>query len=131
VKPVLPFLLVVLLGGACSPQPLPAQQRQKEIVWHSLGSWSGTGNLQADSFTSETGALRIQWATKRAGPAEADGRFRLTIHSAISGRPLAAAVDHRGPGTGTAFVSEDPRVFFTVVESHDLEWSFTVAERLE
>lgn len=77
----------------------------------------------------ETGALRIIWAAKPSGPASASGTFRVTIHSAISGRPLAVPVDQKGPGTGTAFVSEDARMFFSVVDSRDLDWSFTVEER--
>jgi len=34
------------------------------------------------------------------------------------------------PGKGTAFVSEEPRVFFLEVRSQDLEWTVTVSERL-
>ena len=53
--------------------------------------------------------------------------FKVAIHSSISGRPLVVPIDHRGPGRGTAFVSEEPRVFFALVtaqrsgvEDHDL-----------
>lgn len=127
-------------------------------MWRSLGSWSGHGSEQTDSFTSDTGALRIQWEAKSSGNSPAArhpnghstaqsprgggpdaaaalgvpvGTFRLTIHSSISGRPLSSAVvDHKGAGKGTAFVSEDPRVFFAVVESKGLDWSFTIEERL-
>jgi hypothetical protein len=100
---------------------------QSEIVWDRLGEWSGKGSVQTESFTGESGALRIKWQT-RAIPGRPEGTFLLTIHSAISGRPLQVAVDQRGPGGDTAYVSEDPRVFFAVVEAADLEWSFEVAE---
>jgi hypothetical protein len=40
------------------------------------------------------------------------------------------AVEHRGPGAGTAFVSEESRMFYTVVDSQHLDWSFTVEERI-
>ncbi len=72
--------------------------------------------------------MRIQWEAKPAGAAS--GAFKLTIHSAISGRPLFVALDQKGPGKGTAFVGEDPRVFFAVIDSQDLDWSFTVQERV-
>jgi hypothetical protein len=52
------------------------------------------------------------------------------VHSAISGRPLAAAIlDHRGEGKGTTYFSEEPRVFFLNVTSSDVEWKISVFER--
>jgi hypothetical protein len=79
---------------------------------------------------SDTGVMRILWEAKSAGPAPPAAAFRITIHSAISGRPLLVAVDQKGAGKGTAFVGEDPRVFFAEVDSLGLDWSFTVEERL-
>ena len=112
-------------ASACGSQSTPAA---KEIViWHTVGSWSGHGNGQSESFTSDTGALRVRWETSNEVPADA-GAFRLTAHSAISGRPLQLAVDHRGVGRGTSYVNEDPRVFYLVIESANLDWSFTVEE---
>src|SRR4029077_2587396 len=65
------------------------------VVWRSLGAWSGSGSMQTESFTSDTGSLRVRWQTNdEARPG--DGTFRVTLHSAISGRPLVQAVDHRG-----------------------------------
>ena len=100
---------------------------ESEVVWDRLGEWSGKGSLQTESFTGASGALRVKWQT-RAIPGRPEGTFLLTIHSAISGRPLQVAVDQRGPGADTAYVSEDPRVFFAVIEATDIEWSFEVAE---
>jgi hypothetical protein len=74
--------------------------------------------------------MRILWEAKPTTPVPSAGTFRLTIHSAISGRPLFVAVNHKGPGKGTAFVGEDPRVFFAEVDSRDVDWSFTVQERV-
>lgn len=96
-------------------------------MWHSLGSWSGRGVSQTESFTSDTGALRVRWTTKNP-PAPGGGAFELTINSAISGRPLAVAVEQQGAGGATAYVTEDPRVFFAVVNSAELDWSFTIEE---
>jgi len=97
------------------------------VVWRPLGSWSGRGNKQTESFTSDTGSLRVRWqTTDEIQPG--DGTFRLTLHSAISGRPLVQAVDHRGAGADTSYVSEDPRIFYVVVDSVRVEWSFTIDE---
>jgi hypothetical protein len=80
---------------------------------------------------SDTGALRIQWEARSADHSERTGTFRLTIHSSISGRPLSQPiVDQKGAGKGMTFFSEDPRVFFAVVESEDLDWSFTIQDRI-
>ena len=127
------FLLAcVVISGACSTQQAasPQQIPKQEIAWHTVGTYSGHGNEQSASFTSDNGAMRILWEAKPTGPGSSSGTLRITIHSAISGRPLLVAVDHKGPGKGTAFVGEDPRVFFAEVDSQDLDWSFTVQERI-
>jgi hypothetical protein len=97
--------------------------------WDTVATFSGQGNEQTQSFPSE-GTLRILWEAKATGVVSPSAAFRLTIHSAISGRPLSVAVDHKGPGKGTAFVGEDPRTFFAVVDSRDLNWTFTIQERV-
>jgi hypothetical protein len=122
--------LIAIVGFAsvvsgCGSQSTSAAKQV--IVWQPVGSWSGHGNRQSESFTSDTGALRVRWTTSNEAPAHA-GAFRLTAHSAISGRPLQLAVDHRGVGGGTSYIDEDPRVFYVVVESANLDWSYTVEE---
>lgn len=127
-----PFLLLILISiSACGDPPVPAANAQQQsVIWNTVGTWTGRGDQQLDSFTSDTGALRIEWEAKAEKDAEASGTFRLAIHSAISGRPLTVPVDHPGAGSGTVFVSEEPRVFFAVVTGEGMEWSFTVSERL-
>jgi hypothetical protein len=115
-----------LVTGACGT-PAAKQAPREVVVWKSLGAWSGNGNTQTESFVGLTGALRMHWKTKTEVPKEA-GSFRLILHSAISGRVLQEPVDHKGQGEGTAYVAEDPRVFFATVESENLDWSFTVEE---
>ena len=114
-------LLVALVSGACQEHKLADRE---EVLWGKVGSWSGRGPLQTSSFQSDTGVFRVRWETKGA---EAGG-FKLVLYSAVSGRPLLDAVDHKGPGGGTVDLSEDPRVFYFVVESSDLDWSFTAEE---
>jgi len=116
---------LALVASACGSQATPAAT--EVVVWQPVGSWSGHGNGQSESFTSDTGALRVRWETSNEAPSHA-GAFRLTAHSAISGRPLQLAVDHQGIGRGTSYIDEDPRVFYVVIESANLDWSFTVEE---
>lgn len=52
----------------------------------------------------------------------------MTVHSAVSGRPLQTVVDHRGAGEGTALFEDDPRLYNLMVESAHVEWSFTVED---
>ena len=118
-------IVVLAMGAAACSQPPP--RREPEIVWRELGKWSGRGQVQTESFTGETGSLRIQWRTQTER-APGAGNFELTIHSAISGRPLQTAVDQKGAAEGTAYVAEDPRVFFAVVDSAGLDWAFTIEE---
>ena len=96
-------------------------------VWRPIGTWSGHGNRQTESFTSDTGALRVRWSTRSAAP-EADGQFRVTAHSAISGRLLEQVVETRGAGSGTGYVNQDPHVFYLMVESEAVDWTVAVEE---
>jgi hypothetical protein len=126
-------LAAVGMGGCRAATDQPAKSAERAVAWHRLGAWSGRGNLQTESFTSETGALRIRWETTppagNAGPA-ATGPFRLTAHSAISGRPLQEVVDHAGVGSGVGYVQQDPHVFYVVVDSSGVNWTFTVDEAI-
>lgn len=122
------LLTTAAIGVSDGRRVAPAKATTREVVvWRSIGNWSGRGDTQTGSFTSGTGSLRVRWQTgQEVRPG--DGRFRLTLHSAISGRPLVQAVDHRGVGADTAYLSEDPRVFHVVVDSAGVEWSFTIDE---
>jgi opacity protein-like surface antigen len=114
------------MAAACGGQASRADETpQRVVVWRAIGSWSGRGNRQTESFTSDTGALRVRWTTNREAPA---GAFRLTAHSAISGRLLEQVVDHRGAGSGVGYVNQDPHVFYLMVESDRLDWTFSVEE---
>jgi hypothetical protein len=123
-----------LASGACGPRanPKPEASAARGVAWRPLGSWSGRGNLQTESFTSETGALRMRWETKidKAEAPPAAGVFRLNAHSAISGRLLQLVVEQAGAGSGVGYVQQDPRVFYVVVESNQLSWTFTVEEAI-
>jgi hypothetical protein len=122
-------LAVVVFGAAlagCSSKPAAASRR--DTFWRKVGTWSGHSQLQTESWPGDTGAMRIRWSTSHAS---ADGAFQLTIHSAISGRPIQTVVDHAGDGEGTEFFSDDPRVYFAVVDARNLDWTFTIEEPVD
>ena len=83
--------------------------------------------MQTDPFISDTGSLRLRWETSREA-APGTGTFRVTLHSDVSGRSLLVAVDTRGVGRDTTYVTEDPRPFFLAVESSNLDWTIEAAE---
>src|SRR5262249_54031937 len=131
---VLAAALLVVAASGCSRRVEPAQGNDPKqvVVWHALGSWSGRGSRQTESVTSDSGAMRVRWratAVKEDKNPEA-GHFRVSAHSAISGRFLEQAVEHDGPGSGIGFVNQDPRVFYFVIESERLDWTFSVEEAI-
>ena len=87
---------------------------------------AGTDTIdkQLTQYTDDKGEAK---ATKDS----ADANFLLTIHSAISGRPLEVMVEQKGNGEGTAYLSEDPRVFFAVVDAANIDWTFTIEEPVD
>ena len=128
------LLAAALASCACGPRANPnAQAAARGVVWRPLGSWSGRGSLQTESFTSDTGALRVRWEASRPSSPDAptaSAVFRLNAHSAISGRLLQQVVDQAGAGSGVGYVQQDPHVFYVVVESSQLNWRFTVEEAI-
>jgi hypothetical protein len=118
----LSVMVLALSVPACGNR---APAREELTAWQPRGTWSGRGVQQTDPFISTTGLLRLTWETRGAPGA---GYFRITLHSDVSGRPLLVPVDRQGPGKDVAYVTEDPRGFFLLVESADLDWRVDVAE---
>ena len=114
----------LLLG--CTEKPVSASRR--DTYWRKVNTWNGHDRLQTESWPSDSGAMRIRWQTSHAGTGSL---FQVTIHSAISGRPMQTVVDHPGEGEGTAYFSDDPRVFFAVVDSKNIDWTFTIEEPVD
>lgn len=119
------LLVVVTLIAACRPSR-DAEAPRLVTVTREAGAWQGTGDSTI-GFVSDSGRFRIEWETRNEGPAGA-GTFRLTVHSAVSGRPIEVMADHRGVGRGSAEFADAPRVYNFMVESTNLEWSFIVHE---
>ena len=124
---VLWLLALPALGTGCAAPPARAEQAPGSgTAWRTLGTWSGNGSRQTDSFDVATGALRLRWEAKPT--AAAAGRFRVTLHSAISGRPLQDVVDDDGPASGTAHISDDPRVSYLMIDADGVDWTATLDE---
>lgn len=123
-------MAAALMTAGCSGQsPRAAEPPKQVIAWTTIGSWSGRGNRQTESFRSDTGALRVRWTSTLAdGQSRVSGALRVSAHSAISGRLLEQVVDHRGAGNGTSYVNQDPHVFYLMVESDHLDWTISVEE---
>jgi hypothetical protein len=115
-----------LVCGGCRTEP-KASVQQALVGWRRVGSFSGRGNSQTESFNIESGQWRIKWVTTNEKPAGA-GTFQVMVHSAVSGRPMMMAVEHRGTGRGTAYVNEDPRLYHLVIESSNVDWSVAMEE---
>jgi hypothetical protein len=116
----------VVMMSACQSAPETAP-KPAVMGWSPVASWSGHANYQTDSFNIGTGQWRIKWEAD-AAQTSANASFRVTVHSSISGRFVTLAVDHQGAGSGIAYVSEDPREFFLVVESSGVDWNVAVEE---
>jgi hypothetical protein len=97
------------------------------ITWRPLGSWSGRGDAQTESFEIGFEQFRIRWETRNETSPGA-GTFNVSLNSAVSGRILAQAVEHNGVGHDIAYVSVEPHFSYLVIESSGVDWSITAEE---
>lgn len=120
-----------VFASACeAPTARAAQVPAAATTWRTLGQWAGTGSRQTGSFDVASGALRLQWEA-RAGATTAGaapGRFRVSLYSAISGRPLQVIVDSASPASGTAHLVDDPRVSYLLIEAEGVSWTAALHE---
>jgi hypothetical protein len=114
-----------LLAAGCVNPPAPPPP-DPVAVTRALGTFQGRGS-QTIGVVSESGRLRVSWETRNEHP-PGGGTFRLALHSGVSGRPIELITDHRGNGKGTHEVTDDPRPYNLMVESANLDWSFSVEE---
>jgi hypothetical protein len=97
------------------------------MIWEHVGSWSGRGDVETNSFPAASAYLRFTWETSNeTKPGE--GRFRLFLGSSISGRVIQVVVDSKGAGHDVAYVSEEARTFYLKVESANEDWKVVVDE---
>jgi hypothetical protein len=118
------FVAIAAIAAGCGGTEPPS--RQVVTVNRPAGTWQGTGN-RTIGFVSESGRFDVTWETRNERPA-GTGTFRLTVHSAVSGRPIQVLADQRGEERGRASVADDPRPYNFMVESANIEWSIAVEE---
>lgn len=119
------LLVAAMLSPACESSSGPPP-REVVTATRPVGSWQGRGN-RTIGLVSDSGQFRISWQTRNEDPPRS-GTFRLTVHSAVSGRPIQVVADHQGDGSGTADVADDPRPYHLMVDSANIEWSISVEE---
>ena len=120
------LLAAALLSCACRSRQKP-EARPTRVEWRSVGSWSGRGDAQTDSFEIGYTDVRIRWVTKNEKPPGA-GKFHVTVNSSVSGRELAQAIDTRGTSHGTTYVAVDPHYSYLLIESSNVDWWVSVEE---
>lgn len=52
----------------------------------------------------------------------------MSLHSAISGRPLETVVEHTGVGSDTVRLTAGQRVAYLLIESRGVEWRVGLQE---
>jgi hypothetical protein len=130
--PLLVCLAANLVLCGCRSEARPPQpQAESVVVWKPLGSWSGRGDKQTETFTSDTGGFRVHWETTKEAPV-GGGRLRVVFRSGDSGREIIEAIDAQGAGEGTEEVAaERPRWYYITSESANVEWKVSVDERID
>jgi hypothetical protein len=122
------LMAALLAASACRSRSEPkVESKPAAVGWRPVETFSGRGSMQTQSFEIGSGVWRIKWETKNEMPL-GTGTFQVTVNSAVSGRPLELAVDHKGVGHDIAYVNEDPRLFHLVIESNNVDWSVAIEE---
>lgn len=125
-------LVVVLtvFSSACQrdrPSPEAPPAAAPEIAWREIGSWSGGLSRQTESFEVSLAAMRLRWQTTRETSPGA-GRLTVTLHSAVSGRPLQTIVDARGVSAAVINIADEPRWSYLAIEAANVEWRMTLEQ---
>lgn len=127
------YLLVLFAAvtSACRAQRRDAPRGEPVVVWKQIGTWSGRGNIQTETFTSDTAGFRVRWETKNEA-AGGGGRLRVVFRSGDSGREILEALDVRGVGHDVEEVAaERPRWYYLTIESANVDWRVSVDERID
>ncbi len=96
-----------------------------ETKWREIGTWSGRLSQQTESFEVSLTPMRLRWHTKNETTPGA-GRFTVTLHSAVSGRPIQTLVEASGIGSATVAVADEPRWSHLVIDAVDVDWQVTL-----
>jgi len=118
-----------LLCSGCEYTPPPAE-KHVEIRWKEVGTWSGHGNQQLETFPIEHFTWRVRWETKNESP-PGSGRFHVTANSGDSGRTLAEVADVKGVAKDVTYITELPHRYYFVVNSTGVDWTLTAEEAVQ
>jgi hypothetical protein len=122
------LLISALLCGGCN-ELNPPRPKPRVVIWKQMESWSGRGSSQTGTFDMGMAQWRVKWQTTNQTPGE-KGKFVMTVNSGVSGRPLAQLVDHEGTGEGYGYVNDDPRSYYLVIDSNNLDWTVSVEQSI-
>jgi hypothetical protein len=117
----------MLLIACDAPQEITPEMPPGVVGWKRLASWSGRGSVQTETFTSDNGSFRIQWATTRES-LPGKGTLKVAFRSGDSGRVIIDAVDQKGEGSGSAEVGDMVRWYYLSIYSSNVDWSVSVDE---
>jgi hypothetical protein len=121
-------LAAALILAGCRSQP--RSEPTGVVIWRQVGSWSGRGDAQTETFTSDTGGFRVHWDSRNEAP-PGEGRLRVVFRSGDSGREIIEALNVRGVGHDEEEVAaERPRWYYLTIESANVDWRITVDERI-
>ena len=122
------LVAVAVLGlAACESAPPAPPAPPADTVWKVVGTWSGHGNAQLETFPIERFTWRVRWETKNESPA-GTGTFQVTANSGDSGRILAEVVDATGVDKDVQYITELPHRYYLVVASTGVDWTLTAEE---
>jgi hypothetical protein len=120
---------VFSIAAGCEYQPPPAQ-KNTDVRWKEVGTWSGHGNQQLETFPIEHFTWRVRWETRNESP-PGSGRFHVTANSGDSGRILAEVADVKGADSDITYITELPHRYYFVVTSTGVDWTLTAEEAIQ
>jgi len=122
------ILTAALFLAACdAPHDVTPDTPVRVVGWKHLASWSGRGDTQTETFMSDNGSFRIQWATTHESPT-GTGTLKVAFRSGDSGRVIIDAVDQKGEGWGSAEVGDMVRWYYLSIDSANVDWHVSVDE---
>ena len=127
--PVLIALVFAFVSTGCEYKPPPAE-KNVEVRWKEVGTWSGHGNQQLETFPIEHFTWRVRWETKNESP-PGSGRFHVTANSGDSGRILAEVADVQGVDKDVTYITELPHRYYFVITSTGVDWTLTAEEAIQ
>jgi hypothetical protein len=123
--------------GSTQTESFSIETGQWRIKWATKAQASAAQTAAGENapprnaqYVKIQGRQVLNGAHERADQISLANKFRLIVHSSVSGRFVSVAADHQGAGSGIAYMAEEPRQFFFDIESSGLNWTVQVEEGL-